>query len=322
MILLWRVATKCNFACGFCAYDRRLNIPRDAIDAAEVARVVPLFQDVAAKRGETFHLSWLGGEPFLWEPLLGLSQHLGATNTLIQSATTNGSRLSSPTVRLHILKYFKELTVSIDGPSALHDQLRGVTGGFAKVETALRQLIAERDATATTLKIRVNAVMMRRTVPHLADLCRTLADWGVDEITFNQLGGRDRPEYFPANGLREQDVATLQATVPGLSAELENRGVSLCANGLYLDRIAASSRGETLPITDCKPGETFYFIDEHGAIAPCGFTTDDYGIATTELFTSDDVAALPHRFREMQQTRRSTACDDCLSTQIFGKFAG
>ncbi len=322
MILLWRISTKCNFACGFCAYDRTLNFPRGEASPTEVARVVGLFHDLAKQRQETLHVSWLGGEPFLWPPLLALSEQLSALGDIAISATTNGSRLSAETVRQHILSNFTELTISIDGPANIHDQLRGVPGSFEKTCSAVRKLVAERAQSGASLKIRMNAVMMRRTVPHLAALCRTLADWGVDEVTFNQLGRRDRPEYFPSNGLRPDDVADLRATVPDLTAELAERGVVLCANDLYLDRIAASSRGEALSIVDCHPGEAFYFIDEDGIIAPCGFTSRDYGIPVSELQTTDHVKALPSRFRDMQVTSRSMACDDCLSTQLFGKFAG
>lgn len=322
MILLWRIAMKCNFACGFCAYDRRLDIPRHEADPSEVARVVGLFREVAAQKPERLHVSWLGGEPFLWPPLLELSQQISDYGDVAISATTNGSRLSVPGVRQQILSSFSELTISIDGPPHIHDQLRGVPGAFAKTEQAVGQLVAERTALGAPLKIRVNTVLMRRTVPHLAELCRMLADWDVDEITFNQLGGRDRPEFFPENSLRPEDVATLRAVVPDLVSELADRGVVLCANDLYLDRIAASSRGETLQVVDCKPGETFYFIDEAGIIAPCGFTSEEYGIPSSSLRTREDVKVLPSRFRELQTTKRSVACDDCLSTQVFGKFAG
>ena len=217
MILLWRVSEKCNFSCGFCAYDQTLDFPRGAANPAEVLRVVALFHDLAQQRNEQLHVSWLGGEPFLWRPLLDLSEQVSKMGNIAISATTNGSRLSAPAVRQHILSYFAELTISIDGPANVHDQLRGVPGSFEKIRKAVQMLVAERAQSAAPLKLRVNAVMMRRTVPHLEMLCRTLADWGVDEITFNQLGGRDRPAYFPANCLRPDDVAHLRAMLPALT---------------------------------------------------------------------------------------------------------
>lgn len=321
MILLWRITTQCNFACSFCAYDRRLDLPRGAADATEVERVAGLFAGYAAQQNERLLVSWLGGEPLLWPPLLPLSQKLAANGAASISMTTNGSRLLRPEVRARILADFAEITLSVDGPADDHDHLRGAPGSFARMEKSVRALTAERTAMAAPLKIRVNTVMMRQTVAHFASLCAQLADWGVDEITFNQLGGRDRPEYFPAHRLRPEDVTQLRAILPELRLKMQRRGIMLCANAAYLDRIAATSSGEPLPVADCKPGEAFYFVDEYGTIAPCSFTVDSYGIAVSQLQTIDDIAALQDQFSQRRKANRSKECDDCPSTQIFGKFA-
>ena len=224
-------------------------------------------------------------------------------------------------MRARILSDFAELTLSVDGTAERHDQLRGAPGSFARIEQSVRALIAEREQSGARLKIRINTVMMRQTVSNFRELCLTLADWGVDEITFNQLGGRDRPEYFPVHSLRPNDVAQLRAMIPALFHDLEQRGVLLYGSELYLDRIAASSKGEPLPVADCKPGEDFYFVDEQGTIAPCSFTTASYGVNVSELKTVADVEGLQGKFNEMRLLRRSKECDDCPSTQIFGKFA-
>ena len=321
MILLWRVSTACNHACGFCAYDRRLDLARYAADPLEVERVALLAADLAARRGERLLVSWLGGEPMLWPPLLALSERLSRHPAIAISATSNGTRLTSPAVRARILAGFAELTLSVDGPEAVHDGLRGVPGGFRKLERAITAFAAERRAAGASLKLRANVAVMRRTLPHFADLCRTLADWGVDEITFNQLGGRDRPEFFPAERLSPVNAANLAALVEALQPELATRGVNLCASPRYLARIEASSRGEALAVADCRPGEDFLFVDELDRIAPCSFTTAQHGIPVAEIRDTADLAALPSRFRAARAGDPARECRDCPSTQFFGKFA-
>ena len=48
--------------------------------------------------------------------------------------------------------------------------------------------------------------MMRRTICDFPWLCRELASWGIREITCNQLGGADRPEFFPTNRLLPEQI--------------------------------------------------------------------------------------------------------------------
>ncbi len=36
MIVLWRITERCDLACGFCAYDRRLPGPRHKVDRSVV----------------------------------------------------------------------------------------------------------------------------------------------------------------------------------------------------------------------------------------------------------------------------------------------
>ena len=216
---------------------------------------------------------------------------------------------------LALTESFAELTVSLDGPETLHDRLRGASDAYARVRDGVRALVAERQAAGAPLRLRANVVLMRDTLPHVADLCETLADWGMDEITFNQLGGRDRPEFFPAQRLQVSDVQTLSALLPDLLARLSTRGVRLCADGLYLHRLHASAAGVLLSVPECQLGREFLFVDEHGIIAPCSFSGADYGVPIASVRTIGDIDQLHARFRAAEAARRCAACNDCPSTR-------
>lgn len=320
MIVLWRITTRCNYACGFCAYDRSVGGTRHDVAADEAARFGQLLGLWAAARGERVLLSWLGGEPLLWRPILPLSADLAGAGVAI-SATTNGSTLHRAETRAAILAGFAELTVSIDGPADVHDRLRGTDTAFDKVRDGVRRLAEERRMAGSPLRLRANVVLMRDTIAPFAALCDALADWGMDEITFNQLGGRDRPDFFPAQRLWPDDIAALSALLPGLVARLAERGVRLCADPRYLHRLQASAMGEALPVFDCRPGREFLFIDEHGLVSPCSFTGDAYGVPLSSLRTISDLDGLHDRFTIAQAAARCDACNDCPSTQTFAKFA-
>ena len=96
LVVVCRVTTVCNLACGFCAYDRRLPFARATLVDAQIERLIEL---IAGWRGRQLVgdraplLSWLGGEPLLWRDWVRFSA-LARSRGLAVSATTNGSTLA------------------------------------------------------------------------------------------------------------------------------------------------------------------------------------------------------------------------------------
>lgn len=314
LVVVWRVTTRCNLACPFCAYDRRLDIARVDADADLIARMAPAFAQWGKVTGRPVLVSWLGGEPLLWAPLAELTQLYRAYGLQV-STTTNGTPLAKAAVRRPIIENYAELTISVDALGAQHDALRGRAGLFDELRNSVRALATE--ARETGLLLRANVVLMRGTITGFTVLCRELASWGIREITCNQLGGRDRPEFFPDNRLLPAQVEQLQRTWSSLQQELADHGVRLCGEPAYLKRMAASARGERMDIVDCGPGEHYLFIDETGRVAPCSFTGEEYGIPLEKA----EIPSLPARFTAARSCLRSPQCRDCHSTQVFRKFA-
>jgi MoaA/NifB/PqqE/SkfB family radical SAM enzyme len=319
MIVLWRVSNHCNLACPFCAYDKRLGLPREQADPAQVARFIDVLGAWRKATGRPVLLSWLGGEPLLWGPRVALDAR-AAEQGVDLSLTTNGTRLGSPQVRAELVRRYREVTISVDGMADLHDAMRGWRGAFEKLAQMVPALIAERNAAGARLKVRANIVLMRDNIAGFAALCRALAGWGVDEISFNQLGGRDRPEFYPDHRLRPDDVVRLADEVPRLRAELGQAGTVLVGGAAYLERFADTVAGRPLPVTDCRVAETFLFVDEAGRVAPCSFAPEHFEASVDGLRSPADLDALPQRLRAHQRAHPPRDCADCPSTQQFAKF--
>jgi MoaA/NifB/PqqE/SkfB family radical SAM enzyme len=321
MIVLWRVTQRCNLSCPFCAYDRRLAWRRSEAEPGLVRRFGEVLSTFQRQTGDRVLVSWLGGEPLLWRPLEKLTAVYVKQLGLGVSATTNGTTLGSPARREHLLAHYSELTVSVDGLGATHDRLRGWPGGFDAVRAGVAALAEAKRTAGRGPKLRVNTVLMRTNLEEFEPLCLELASWGVEEITFNQLGGRDRPEFYPAHRLLPEQAEQLAGMLPVLHHRLKAQGVRLAGSPEYLRRIAASARDERLLIADCQPGERFLFITERGMAAPCSFTVDGYGVPLTEIDSAEALARLPARFAAARRQRRLAPCEDCHSTQVFEKFA-
>lgn len=276
--------------------------------------------DYARQTKRTVLISWLGGEPLRWPPLFEISAHFKHALGLRISATTNGTALASTRVREHLLADFDELTLSLDAADSWHEQMRGAPGLLARLEHALAELNARKAQLARPFKLRVNAVLMRDNVQQLEAIGRRAAQWGAETLTFNALGGRDRPEFFPTHSLQLEQIAWLKKELPGLRARLQAQGVTLLGQAHYLDRLAQMAQGTPWRISDCAPGQSFLFINEHGLISPCSFTSEGYGLPLADIQTVNDLIALPQRFTTQQQARLLPPCYDCPSTQVFGKF--
>jgi len=319
LVVVWQVTERCNLSCGFCAHDSRLPIARRQAEPARLLRFGRLLANYAEIACRPVHVSLLGGEPTLWLALSQVERELSALG-LSLGITTNGTTLGSRRWRARLLSHYDEVTISVDGIGVVHDELRGHCGGFAALEQGIRRLVAEREGRVRP-RVRVNSVLMRQTVAQFAGLCQKLAGWGVDEITFNELGGRDRPEYYPAHRLRAEDVSAFADEFDDLQRELWRHGVTLRGGRDYLERLAASARGQAWPVDDCRPGQGFLFVDPRGAVAPCSFTSREYSVSDDELSQGADIAALPQRFEAMRRRRGAPACEDCRSTRVFDKYA-
>jgi MoaA/NifB/PqqE/SkfB family radical SAM enzyme len=320
VIILWRITERCNYACSFCAFDRRLDGARKDMNVKTVQRFGKLLGEYIEAKGEKVLLSWLGGEPLLWAPIFEISEQLHHEYGINISVTTNGSTLHIPNTIALILKSFSELTISVDGFAEFHNQLRGCPGGWERLRLSTRRLATERNAIAASLKLRANIVLMRDNIAQFPKLCEELVGWHVDEITFNQLGGRDRPEFFPEHALRPDDVRQLRKLLPALRESLALQNVKLCGSETYLQRIEASAYQRSIPVTDCSPGEGFLFIDEVGRIAPCSFTNAEYGIHLDSIVNVNDILNLSSQFRSARKALPVKVCNDCSSNHMYAKF--
>jgi MoaA/NifB/PqqE/SkfB family radical SAM enzyme len=321
MIVVWRITQRCNLSCKFCGYDRELRWTRRDADPREVLAFGRVLGDFARTSGERVMVSWLGGEPLLWRPLTALTRTFRQQFGLQLSVTTNGTTLGSPPVREQLLEDYTELTVSVDALGSAHDRLRGAPAIFAELRRGVLALAEEKRRAQRGPLLRANVVLMRQTLPEFRQLCHELARWGIEEITFNQLGGNDRPEFYAANRLLREQVAWLTEELPRLRVELSSCGVRLRGGSDYLRRFAASADGAQLSGGSCPIEGDFLFITEDGRVAPCSFTPAQFGVPLSELTTAEALRKLPARFRNAQRSAKAAPCADCQSTQRFQKFA-
>jgi len=319
LVVVWRVTTRCNLSCGFCAYDRSLDFARSEVDEASAERVAASLAALQVGSKRRVHLSLLGGEPLSWRPLSSFAERCAELG-LSLGVTTNGSALGAARNRRLLLERFDEVTVSVDGLQASHDSLRSWPGGFAQLERAVCALVESKRSSGRGPLIRVNTVLMRDNVHEFADLCRTLARWGVEELTFNRLGGRDRPAFYAAHRLGRENLERLVRVLPELREEARARGLRLRGSERYVDRLLSLEDADGSSAARCNPGADFLFLDERGRLAPCSFTSEHLSEPLLPAHEGE-LTQISRRFLARQSSGENLPCRDCPSTQVAGKFA-
>ena len=321
LVIVWRISERCNLGCGFCGYSRALQRPRASADAGQIMRFGALLRGYSDTYGQRVLVSWLGGEPLLWPPLAEISRTFHHEFGLQVGVTTNGTRLQSSAVCGQIIDDYDQVTISVDGPGVFHDQVRAAPGLYGRLQAAVRTLREMKERAGHGPILKANTVLMRDNVAQFESLCGELAAWGVEELTFNALGGGDRPEFYDQHHLLPEQMAWLRTALPEIRARVAPQGLRICGNTAYLERLERAAQGVPAPVADCAPGQRFLFIDEQGRASPCSFTSHGYGIPLAALNHPHDLQDLPGRFAARRRQLTLAACGNCMSTQVFGKFA-
>jgi radical SAM protein with 4Fe4S-binding SPASM domain len=320
VVVLWRVHESCSLSCQFCGYSRDVNRPRATAIPRQVLDFGRVLGDAQRCHSRSILVSWLGGEPLAWRGLPELSHVLCHDYGLSLGVTTNGIPLASHRLRRSLLADYRQVTISIDGLAPFHDRVRGRAGLFERLRRDVQRLRDE-DA-GNRLWRRVNTVVMRGNVETFGEFCEAMADWGFHELTFNALGGSQRPEFFARNRLLPQQVRRFVAEFAALQERMARRGLRICGGQRYLDRIEALTSGEPVSVDDCQPASEFLFVDPQGRISPCSFSTQEYGVPLDEVRSAAELLELPQRFQQLRNQCRLAACRDCHATHLFDKFKG
>lgn len=317
-VIIWRVFENCTLACRFCGFSREVKRPRLTADVRSVLEFGKVLAELQQRLGSKILVSWLGGEPLEWEELPALAHVFCQEFQLTLGVTTHGLPLLRPGVRANLLADYEQVTISIDGLAHFHDLVRGKAGLWEQVCQGVEQL--RREDIQELLWRRVNTVLMRGNIGEFIPFCQEMFGWGFHELTFNQLGGNDRPEFYPANRIFPQQIPQFRSDLAALRRSETHNKMAIRGADAYLSRIEASARNQSLSIQDCEPGRRFLFIDAQGRISPCSFTSDIYGVHISEIDTVRAFLRLAERFDEERRRIRSPACEDCHANHVFDKF--
>lgn len=130
---VWEVTLRCNQACRFCGTRAGRPGP-DELDTEAGLELIRQLADLGVRE-----VSMHGGEAYLRQDLYELVRAIRA-HGMAATLVTGGRGLSLEVARAMRDADITAVSVSLDGPRALHDALRGFAGSFDQAVLALEYL--------------------------------------------------------------------------------------------------------------------------------------------------------------------------------------
>ncbi|MEW6076599.1 MAG: radical SAM protein [Thermodesulfobacteriota bacterium] len=276
LVVGWAITHQCNRKCAYCAIWQR---PRQDLPTATVFRIV----DELAASG-TLRISFTGGEPLLREDMGDIIRYVREKG-IETRLNSNGSLVKE---KIDNLRGLDMLLLSLEGPEAIHDAIRG-PGSFQEVREAMRAARGQG-------------------VP--VGLATVLASTNLDAVEFVLDGARDagcRVMFQPATRLRlggrapnelAPPVGPYREVITGLIAR-KNAGDPAIANSLtglrHLIRWPDPVR------MACASGRISCRIEPDGQVLHCS-----RGAAGATPGNCAEAS-----FREAFERLGPMACDDC-----------
>ena len=259
--ILWEVTHACNLACRHCLSACGEPHPRELTTAEALA----LIDDMARLRIFTVTLG--GGEP-LMRPDLWLLLERITGHGMCARLSTNGWAVTPETIRrLEGLNVFT-VQVSVDGPAAVHDRLRGRPGSFERATGALRLF---REAGCATM---MTTAASAANLGEAAALLRLAAELGVTAYKMASsvpLGRAKRNRAWLGLGPREVRYLAMEVAEQARALGVEEM---LQVDGLYpwlLDPEPDGGPADVPPGPGCSAGVSELVVSYDGRVFPCPY---------------------------------------------------
>ncbi|HLH34577.1 MAG TPA: radical SAM protein [Alloacidobacterium sp.] len=311
-ILLLNVHENCNCRCLMCDIWKR---PAGA----------ELSLDMLATLRDSLHnlgvrqIVLTGGEPLLHTQFEELCRFLKEQNLRITLLTT-GLLLQKRAES--VAAWIDEIIISLDGPEAIHDRIRGIKRGFDLIRAgifAVRKHRAAMPVHARSVVQRLNFQFLRETVTAAKQLQFDSISFLAADITSHAF---NRELVWPVE--RQTQVALTSADVAILEDEIELLIEQYCSDitehyivesPQKLRRIARRFReylGELPPKAPlCNAPWVSAVIEVDGSVRPCFFHRSFGSIENTSLekvINSPDA----QRFRQMLDVGKDRICQKCV----------
>jgi len=266
---------RCNAQCPFCFYISNKDLAASSANELSLAEI----ETLAPQLGKLLWLAFSGGEIFLRSDLVAITTLFYRINQpAIILLPTNG--LMQETISRNVEAILQAcpkssvvVKLSLDGPEAIHDELRGVPGAYRKTMAtceALGKLVDRYE----NFELGINSVFCQANQDHIDEVIDLVQAFPhVKTHTVSLIRG----EVF-RDDLKQVDLAKYKKVIERLEADLKKRlaatyrfrgGKLKAAQDILQRRLIYEAARTTRRTTPCYAGKLNLVLTENGDLYPC-----------------------------------------------------
>ncbi len=186
------VTSRCNAACPMCLYQSNMRK-----NSGQKELTVEEYDRITRRLGRFPVLGISGGEPFLRHDLVDIVSVIYKNSSpLVVDLPTNGFLTDAVLTQTESMarrcpQMSIDLQLSIDGPEAVHNKIRGVSDGFKRLRATYVGLIALRQK-YRNLRVKACVVFSQYNEDHMPELFRVLDEDfpELDRVVLSVVHGR------------------------------------------------------------------------------------------------------------------------------------
>jgi radical SAM protein with 4Fe4S-binding SPASM domain len=260
--LQWHLTERCNLRCRHCYQGG--NVPSE-MTPEEVKREIDgateMFQAWESEHDVTVvpSVHFTGGEPFLYDGLWDVVSFARERRYGV-AIMTNGCLVSAEDAGKASLLGISDIQVSLEGPEALHDSIRG-TGSFGAMAKGVKHL------TKAGNRVNANVTLSRLNADLIEETVEVAQQIGCHGIGFSRVVPCGRGEAFLDSLLSPHEIKNAYQKIMSLNSSTHevNVGDPLVGTLMADD----TSPENDLPLSGCSAGFSGLTITSDGSVMPC-----------------------------------------------------
>ena len=181
--ILFSITNRCNLLCSFCGQNKKKWTKEEELTFEDYKT---LLDEIAIMKNRT--VSFIGGEIFVHPAMDKILAYCSEKKITIAMILTNGTLLDEKRINALIGANPAYIGFSLDGTEAVHDQVRGMKGSYAKTLAAIKSINRIKNEKGLSKpSVGVNFVITDETMDSMEPIIDHLADLKLSGLRFQYL---------------------------------------------------------------------------------------------------------------------------------------